>query len=225
MKREGTTFSVLKQAAPIREQVVSNLRTAIISGQFEPGDRLIERELCELMSVSRTSIREALRQLETEGLVENVPNRGMIVGTLSRSEAEDIYQVRSALEELACRLYAERATDEGIAALQRCMQGIEEAYQQEGDERVLLQAKNQFYDVLLRGCGNVTIAPLLLSLRDRVSFLRSLSLSQPGRPVQSVEEVRQILQAIEQRDPEKAATACREHVRNAAKAAMAGLAH
>lgn len=224
MKREETSLSVLRQAAPIREQVVSNLRRAIIDGQFQPGDRLIERELCALMEVSRTSIREALRQLEVEGLVENIPNKGIIVGTVTRSEAEDIYQVRAALEGLAGSLYAERATVEGIAALQQAMQAIEEAYQQ-ADERALLHAKNQFYDVLLRGCGNTAIAPLLLSLHDRVAFLRSLSLSQPGRPAKSVAEVRHILHAIEQHDPEKAAIACREHVQNAAKAALSGLAH
>jgi GntR family transcriptional regulator, trigonelline degradation regulator len=222
MKREGTTFSVLKQAAPIREQVVFNLRQAIIDGQFQPGERLIERELCEMMDVSRTSIREALRQLETEGLVANVPNKGMIVGILSRSEAEDIYQVRAALEELAGRLYAERATVEGIAALRQGLQAIEEAYQR-ADERDLLRAKNQFYDILLRGCGNTTIAPLLLSLHDRVAFLRSLSLAQSGRPAQSVEEMREIFHAIEQRDPERTAAACREHVQNAAKVALASL--
>jgi GntR family transcriptional regulator, trigonelline degradation regulator len=224
MKREETTLSVLKQAAPIREQVVANLRRAIIGGRFQPGDRLIERELCELMGVSRTSVREALRHLEVEGLVENVPNKGIIVGILTSSEAEDIYQVRAALEGLAGALYAERATAEDIATLRQAMQAIEEAYQR-AEEETLLRAKNQFYDVLLRGCGNTIIAPLLLSLHDRVAFLRSLSLSQPGRPAKSVEEVRRIFQAIEQHDPEKAAVACREHVQNAANAALAGLAH
>ena|SRR5258705_1749702 len=102
------------------------------------------------------------------------------------------------------------------------MQDIDEAYQQ-ADKRALLRAKNQFYDVLLHGCGNTAIAPLLLSLHDRVSFLRSLSLSQPGRPAKSVEEVRQILRAIEQHDPERAALECRIHVENPAKAALAGL--
>jgi DNA-binding GntR family transcriptional regulator len=224
MKREGTSLTVLKQAAPIREQVVSNLRRAIIDGQFQPGERLIERELCELTGVSRTSIREALRQLEVEGLVENVPNKGIIVGTLTASEAEDIYQVRAVLEGLAGRLYAERATEEGIAALREAMHAIDEAYQR-ADKRALLHAKNQFYAVLLHGCGNTTIAPLLLSLHDRIAFLRSLSLSQPGRSEKSVEEVRQILHAIEQRDPERAAAACSEHVQNAAKAALSGLTH
>ncbi len=224
MKREETSLAVLKQAAPIREQVVSNLRRAIIDGQFQPGERLIERGLCALTGVSRTSIREALRQLEVEGLVENVPNKGIIVGILTRAEAEDIYQVRAVLEGLAGRLYAERATEEGIAALREAMQAIEEAYQR-ADPRALLHAKNQFYDVLLHGCGNTIIAPLLLSLHDRIAFLRSLSLSQPGRPAKSVEEVRQILHAIEQREPEKAAAACREHVQNAAKLALAGLTH
>jgi GntR family transcriptional regulator, trigonelline degradation regulator len=223
MIREGTSLAVLKQAAPVREQVVSNLRKAITQGQFQPGERLIERELCALTGVSRTSIREALRQLEAEGLLENVPNKGIIVGTLTRAEAEDIYQVRSSLEELASRLYAERATDEGIATLRKAMQAIEEAYHR-ADEHALLQAKKQFHEELLHGCGNTIIAPLLLSVYARIAFLRSLSLSQPGRPAHSVAEVRHILLAIEQRDPEKAALACRVHVQNAARAALTGLA-
>ena len=223
MRRDEATFTVLKQAAPIREQVVSNLRKAIIKGQFQPGERLIERELCELMDVSRTSIREALRQLEAEGLLANIPNKGMVVGTLSRAEAEDIYQVRAVLEELAARLYAEHATEEGIEALRKGLQAIEEAYQQT-DGYALLKAKDLFYDILLRGCGNKTVAPLLLLLHDRIAFLRTLSLSDPDRPAQSVEEMRRIFSAIEQRDPEQAALACREHVQNAARIALATLA-
>src|SRR5579885_3504051 len=104
-------FPISHIAAPVREQVGARLRQAIVTGHFQPGARLIERELCTLLGVSRTSLREALRQLESDGLVVNIPHKGLVVATMTREEAEEIYQVRAAMEGLAGRLAALRATD------------------------------------------------------------------------------------------------------------------
>ena len=103
-------FRVERVAAPLRHSVTENIRYAIATGRFKGGERLPERELCELTGVSRTLIREALRQLESEGLIEVVPHRGPVVATLSADQARDIYEVRIQLEGLACKLFAEKAT-------------------------------------------------------------------------------------------------------------------
>ena len=101
-------------AAPLRLQVLDGLRRAIIDGRLAPGARLTERELTEMMGVSRTVIREALRQLETEGLIANVPNKGPVVRALSLAEARDLYMIRAVLEGLGARLFVTNADDAGI---------------------------------------------------------------------------------------------------------------
>jgi DNA-binding GntR family transcriptional regulator len=95
---EAVVPAIRRSAAPLRHEVLEALRAAIVSGRLAPGARLIERELIAMMSVSRTVIREALRQLEAEGLVDVVPNRGAVVRELTLAEARDLYAIRALLE-------------------------------------------------------------------------------------------------------------------------------
>jgi DNA-binding GntR family transcriptional regulator len=209
-------------AAPVRSQVVDSLRRAIISHRFEPGQRLIERELCELTGASRTPVREALRQLESEGLVAMIPNRGPIVAEITQEEAAEIYDVRAALEALAARRFAERATDAEIAALEVAVAEIDEAVEPSGLTD-LLELKERFYHVLLEGARNRMIRSMLDPLRTRVSYLRAASLRRPGRPSQSLRELRTILAAIRRRDADAAAEAALQHIERAADAALGSL--
>lgn len=211
-------FPISHVAAPVREQVGARLRQAIVTGHFQPGARLIERELCTLLGVSRTSLREALRQLEGDGLVTNIPHKGMVVTTMTRAEAEEIYAVRAVVEGLAGRLCAERLTSDLAAALNRAMQQLEAAHQA-NDLAGLIAAKEQFYQVLLAGCGNRTAGVVLQSLHDRIASLRALTLAQPGRAEASVAEMRRILAAILAADGPAACQACIAHVEQAAKTA------
>jgi GntR family transcriptional regulator, trigonelline degradation regulator len=98
MQLADESMKVSNVAAPVRLQVAASFRSAILSGRFQPGDRLIEKDLCDLTGASRTSVREALRQLETEGLVQLVPNKGPIVASIDPKQARSIYQVRAVLE-------------------------------------------------------------------------------------------------------------------------------
>src|SRR5579875_3134127 len=178
--RSDAPFVIARTAAPVREQVEQRLRQAITSGHFRPGDRLIERELRHLLGVSRTSLREALRQLEGDGLVTNIPHKGLVVTTMTAQAAREVYQVRAVVEGLAGRLFAEQATDELRLALQEAMHEVEAALQAR-DREVLIAAKERFYQVLLSGCGNRTAEIVLQSLHDRIASLRALTLAQPGR--------------------------------------------
>jgi DNA-binding GntR family transcriptional regulator len=215
-------FAIEHIAAPVREQVEQRLRQAITSGHFRPGDRLIERELCALLGVSRTSLREALRQLEGDGLVTNIPHKGMVVATIGVHSAEEIYQVRAVVEGLAGRLFAEHATAELRAELSAAMIEIEAAYESR-DLEALVAAKDQFYQILLIGCGNRTAGIVLQSLHARIASLRRLTLAQPGRAAKSVAEMRRILEAILAQDPQAACRACIDHVEWAAAVAVAAL--
>ncbi|GHO98511.1 GntR family transcriptional regulator [Reticulibacter mediterranei] len=210
----ATPFTIAHIAAPVRSQVEQQLRQAITSGHFLPGDRLIERELCAQLGVSRTSLREALRQLESDGLVTNIPHKGMVVASMTPQEAQEVYQLRAVVEGLAGRLFAEQATDELRTHLSTAMHEIEAALQ-EGILEDLVVAKDRFYQILLSGCGNRRATIFLQSLHDRIASLRRLTLAQPGRAQESVVEMHRILEAILARDGQAACRACITHVEQA----------
>lgn len=218
----GTDLSSLRVQrvqVTLRQQVLELLRNAILEGRFQPGDRLIERELCELTGVSRTSVREALRHLESEGLVANVPNKGPTVATVTEEDAREIYEVREALEGLAGRLFAERGTAKQVEALQTALERLAAAFRQ-NDLRLVVAETTHFYEVFLEGCGNSLIGDMIRSLQARVIFLRRTSMSQPGRAPGSLSEMEAIVAAIRRRDADGAEAACKDHVRRARAAAL-----
>lgn len=210
------------EAAPVRQQVANVIRAAIVAGRYAPGQRLVEKDLCEGLGVSRPSVREALRELEAEGLIHNLPNRGPVVARVSLEDVESIYQVRGMLEGLAAQLFAQRATAEELVAFEASIDRLNESYQS-GDVENILKAKAEFYRILLEGSGNTIIPPILRTMNARVNFLRTVSLSNRKRLPASMREIRDILKAIKKRDPDAAFAASIVHVQGAAKAALAGL--
>ena len=213
-------MSMLVETLPrLREQVADRLRMAIATGRFPPGTRLIERELCEIMGVSRTSLREALRELQAEGLVTLQRNRGLSVSVITEETARSIYEVRAVLEGLAARLFARNATQRQIEELHRAVARLAEVYDSFSAE-AFIAAKAHFYDVLLEGAGNAVAADMLRRIHTRVSQLRVVSLSHAERAQQSIRELREFLHALEKRDEELAWTLCVAHVEAAAKAAL-----
>jgi GntR family transcriptional regulator, trigonelline degradation regulator len=216
---DDTGLQVVSVAAPVRAEVVRKLRQAIVNRTFTPGQRLVERELCELTGVSRTSVREALRQLESEGLVQLVPNRGPIVAKVTRKEAADLYQVRAVLEALAAQQFAKSASDAHIAALQASLATIEEAAEA-GDVERFVNLKDDFYDVFLGGADNEILKTMLDSVHSRVHYLRLTSLRQEQRLQVSVGEVREVVDAIARRDEQAAWRLARAHILSAAAIAL-----
>jgi DNA-binding GntR family transcriptional regulator len=203
----------------LRHQVEHALRQAIVSGRFVPGARLVERELCELLGVSRTSIREALRRLESEKLVRIVPHKGPIVAVMSRGEAAELYAIRALLEGYAARGFAEHASDAAMERFGEAVQAVKTSALA-GDGDGLLKSKNMLYDVLLDHCGNTLAKEILRSLYSRVNLLRATSLMQPDRMPASLKEIDRLYKALKARDGEAAEAAARKHVENAEKAAM-----
>lgn len=216
---DALSMRVSAVTAPVRSQVLQILRHAITSGHFKPGQRLVEKDLCEMIGVSRPSIREAMRQLESEKLIEIIPHRGPSVARLTANDVRSIYQVRGALEGLAASLFAEEATDEEIERLKEAVADVREAYDS-GDVNRMLESKQVFYDILIEGSRNTIIRSTLSTLNDRINSLRRLSLSSPDRTRKSIAEIEKILDAIVQRDAKKAYAASEAHVREAAKAAQ-----
>ncbi|MFM9554574.1 MULTISPECIES: GntR family transcriptional regulator [Streptomyces] len=210
-------------AAPLRQQVLDVLRQAILSFHYAPGQRLVERELIEEIGVSRTTIREALRELAAEGLVKTIPQKGAVVVVPSLQEALELYELRAALEALAVRRFTEVASDDQVAELRAAFEQLAEVANGDGDTLRILQAKGQFYDVLLRGCGNRSVHSTLGGVQARLSLLRATSLAQPGRTARSVQELRAMVEAIEARNPEAAVRACNHHIEQAKRAGLEGL--
>jgi DNA-binding GntR family transcriptional regulator len=210
-------------AAPLREQVLEGLRNAILGFDLKPGQRLVERELIEQIGVSRTTIREVLRELTAEGLVVVIPQKGAVVYSPSPEEAEDLYAVRGALEALAVQRFIERAGEDQVAALRATLAGIEAACVEGGDIKEMLRAKDDFYGVLLAGAASTTIQRILGGVQARVRVLRATSLSQPGRPQRVVAEMRALVAAISDRDLDAAIRCCTEHLNNAATTGIQAL--
>lgn len=206
-------------AAPLRKQVVELLREAILSQAYKPGERLLERDLCERCGVSRTVIREALRHLEAEGLVDIVANHGPVVATITRDDAEALYEVREAVEALAAELSARRATAGQKTALAKTLKRVASSYRR-GDLREELAAKDEFYDALFAASGNPIVATVLRPLHARTQLLRGFSLQVPGRADDSLDELRAIVKAIEAGDAEGARAIAAAHVRNARTTAL-----
>ena len=204
---------------PLRQQVVDILRNAITDCVFEPGGRLIERELCEMLGVSRTTLREALRQLEAEGLLELTPNKGPVVPNLDYREAANAYDVRRELEGLACALCAERATAQDLAELTRCFDAMTGALAND-DFTILQHAKTEFYDRLFDAAGNPELKLILQRLRARVTLCRGLRVNRAPRVQESLDGARSILAALITRDPVASRQAAEQHIAKAAKLAL-----
>jgi DNA-binding GntR family transcriptional regulator len=217
------TLDVQRLAAPLRQQVVDHLRRAIIEGRLAPGARLTERELTEMMRVSRTVVREALRQLESEGLIAIIPNKGPVVRALTLAEAKDLYQIRAVLEGLAARLFTEHASAEQVKRLSEALDVVVKSYAR-ADAQQILETKNRFYDVLFEGAGSETLSSMLNTLHARIWRWRALGLSHPERSTQrskeSVRNLRAMLGAIRKRDPDAAERITRDEAHRAAAEVM-----
>jgi DNA-binding GntR family transcriptional regulator len=222
MPKIESSLKVTREATSLRFLVENRLRSAIGRGVFKPGQRLIERELCEQTGVGRTSIREALRQLEAEGLVTTIPHRGPIVSTMTTDEAEQLYELRALLEGYAGRECA-KMRDPGIIARLRAQFEKMQSVASKEDRSDLLAAKTEFYAALLEGCGNVFVQRFLNMLLNRVTLLRMTSMTQKNRIGNSIAEIEKILTAIEAGDEIAAEAACVQHIQNAAAVALEAL--
>lgn len=200
----------------LRGKVFNQIQNEILNGKYEPGDSLIETKLSEELGVSRTPIREALRQLELEGLVQSIPNKGAIVTGISTKDIEDIYTIRMMIEGLAARWAAEKITREELVELKEALD-LEEFYTLKEDTDHLLKFDSKFHDIIFKASKSKPLMHTLSTFHHYVQRARNSSLESPGRALKSLEEHRAILKAIIDKDADKAEKLTTEHVRNASK--------
>lgn len=202
----------------LREIAVGRLRGAIIAGRFRGGERLVERTLCDQLGVSRSVVREAIRYLEAEGLVEIAPRSGPVVATLDWPQAQQIYKIRLLLEADAAADCARRADAATKASLREAQIALAAAAA-DPQAQPLSDATTHFYEVIFRAAGHDVAWEIVQRLNGRISRLRALTLQTSDRHVSGPVRMARICDAILDNDPEAAAAAVRDHLTEAAEIA------
>jgi len=198
----------------LTDRIFKQIENDILFGKYQPGDSLIETKLSRELNVSRTPIREALRQLEREGLVQSIPNKGVFVKGISVQDIEDIYTIRMIIEGLAARWAAEKITDEEINELKEVVD-LEEFYTTKNEPSQLLKFDSRFHEIIFRASKSKPLMHILSMFHHYIQRARNISLSTPERALKVLEEHKAILKALMERDAEKAEKLTNEHIKNA----------
>jgi DNA-binding GntR family transcriptional regulator len=205
------------QAKSLVDVVAERIEAAIISGALEPGSRLSEQGLAASLGVSRGPLREAIRRLEGRKLLERTPNIGVRVAALSLKDLNEILQIREALEGLACALAAENMTEAEIAGLKKLLDDHERQKSVQEGKGYYQESKDfDFHFRIVTGSRNERLAQMLLGdLYYLLRIYRYKSSTKPGRAMKALQEHKEVVAAIEARDPVLAEQKMREHLRNA----------
>jgi len=187
----------------LREKILETIRDAILKGTLKPGERVSEPELAERFGISRTPIREAFRQLESEGYLEVVPRKGAVVASLSERDVVEFYSIKSILEGHAARIAAERMSERDLERLEAINAKLEQIAT-DGDIKAFFRVHNEFHELFIKASGNDKLAELINQLVLKFNRLRLASLAQPGRMNISVQEHRKIIEAFRHHDGDKA---------------------
>lgn len=199
---------------PIREIVFERLRKAIIDGSFKQGDRLIETVVAEDMGVSRTPVREAFRQLEIEGLAENLPRKGTVVKGISKKDVIEIYEIREMLEGLEVRLACSKISAKQIADLQDKIVKMEKCINNRNTAEYW-RLHGEFNDIILYASANQRLIDQMRQIYEYLARLRSSTLVMDNRRYQALDEHKAIIKAFRKKDERLAEKVGRAHVVNA----------
>ncbi|RQR44834.1 GntR family transcriptional regulator [Burkholderia sp. Bp9140] len=218
------SLKVQRPTATLRELALEKMRAAILDAHFQPGERLVERALCEILGVSRSVVREVLRHLETEGLVASIPNQGPIVAILDFDTAAEIYEIRALLEGEAAMACAQHADEPLVADLAACIDRIQQAFDAQ-DHATVKALTSAFYERMFIAGKKHVAWEVVQTLIARINRLRALTIASDDRGHQAVEEMREILAGIATGNGAAAREAAIAHVHRVAEIARKLLAH
>ena len=202
---------------PLRDVVFKTLREAILRGDLKPGERLMELQLAAKLGVSRTPIREAIRMLQQEGLAVTIPRRGAEVAAMTEKDMEDVLQVREALEILAVQLASEKITKEQIAELEERLKAFEQAVET-AEVKQIAQSDIDFHDLIYTAAENPRLVVLLNNLREQIYRYRVEYLKDEKNYPRLIEEHRQIMQGLKERNEQYVVEMTKKHMDNQAVA-------
>ena len=200
----------------LRGKVYDRIREYILNGVYREHEELKEATLGKMMEVSRTPVREALRQLELEGLVEIIPNKGARVTGITKKDIEDIYQIRYLLEGLSARWATEHVTEELIDKMEETLY-LTEFHAKKGNFGQVYELDSQFHELMYEASGSKMLNHILSDFHMYVTRIRKTSLATDNRSKNSTEEHRAILEAIKERNAEKAEECAHNHVKSTIK--------
>jgi DNA-binding GntR family transcriptional regulator len=204
-----------RSSIPVREIAYEYLKSSVLSGRFNPGERLTEEHLAKKLGVSRTPVREALHKLESEGLIKALETRGFIVSRDSRDEVNELFELRAILEGYALRIIAERISEEDLKQLDKLIAGAEDALRRKRIEEVF-KWNTKFHDTLY---GIVVdkkrLHRLLVNIRKYVLRYRKDTLQYPDGGKRAIDGHRKIILALRLKNPDLCERMMREHIQEA----------
>lgn len=183
----------------LREKILETIREAILKGTLKPGEKVAEPDLAERFGISRTPIREAFRQLESEGYLTVIPRKGAVVAALSEQDVQEFYAIKSILEGYAAELAADRLEEKDIDRLVQINEKLK-LLEKEGDVKTFFRVHNEFHELFLKAAGNKKLYDLVQQLGLKFNRLRMASLSVDGRMAISVAEHERLIEAFRKHD-------------------------
>ncbi len=207
----------------LREKILENIRESIVSGSLKAGSRVSEPELAERYGISRTPVREAFRQLETEGYLTVIPRRGAIVSQFTPKDVEEFYAIKSIMEGYAAHRACENFTEKDLDRLQGINDKLAELARA-GDIKNFFKVHNSFHELFIKAADNEKLRELIAGLVTKFQRLRFTSLSLPGRMEVSVQEHEKIIGAFRKKDADLAETLVRKNAVYGGQVLMSGTA-
>ncbi len=213
-EKNDSHYFLIENYKPLREIVFEKLRDMIVNGDLRPGERLMEIKLAEMLGVSRTPIREAIRKLELEGLVVMLPRKGAYVADISKKEIMDVLEIRAALDKLAAGLATQRMTKTEKEELKKVLASFEKNFKL-GNIEGMITDDIRLHDIIYIGAKNEKLQHIINNLREQITRFRIIYLKEIYRKNEKLlDEHREIVDAILSGDIEKAQKMAEEHIKN-----------
>ena len=197
----------------LNQKVYRILKAEIIEGSLKPGTKLLENNIAKQLGISRTPIREALRELAAEGFVKMNPNQGVVVSNASVEDVQEVLQIRGVLEGLAARLATKMINEEEIKELEKYQKQME-YYTNKDDVLAFSEMDTEFHELILNICGNNRLIQIRKNLSDQAHRYQIRSLSVPGRLKYSLKEHQEVVEALKRKDAEQADRLSQKHIEN-----------
>lgn len=210
------SFHDMREYGSLSDKVYRYLRNGITEGRYQTGEALVELKIAEELGVSRTPVREAIKQLELEDLVTSLPNRGVLVKGFSTEDVNDAFTIRKLLEGQVAYWAAERIQEKELDRLQEIIE-LMDLYTRKNDTERLVSLDTQFHELLYEACQSRTLKNVLTSLHQNIRRARQSSLTSPERAIASLSEHRQIYDALVRRDAAAAKMCIERHIQGASQ--------